>query len=70
MATLLLDPLPLDRYWLWLALPLVVAICVVYKAIKAPDLAVLPRQALNLAIQFILMMALAAAVLWVLSEWA
>lgn len=65
-----LQPLPVDDYWLLLLGPLVVAICLVYKAIKVENLDQLPRQTLNLTLQFVALMAIAAAVLWVLSEWA
>lgn len=66
----LLDPLPLDDYWLWLMIPLVAAIAVVYKAIKLDDLTLLPRQALGLMLQFIFLMALAAIVLYTITELA
>jgi hypothetical protein len=63
-----LDPLPVDDYWLWLLVPLVAAICVVYKTIKADRPENIPRQSLNLMVQFMAMMALAAVALWLLSE--
>ena len=66
----LLDPMPIDCYWLWLVIPMVVAVAVVYKAIKLDDLSRLPRQAASLSVQFIVLMALAAAVLWLISELA
>jgi hypothetical protein len=66
----LLDPMPIDAYWLWLAIPMVVAVTVVYKAIKLDDLSQLPRQAASLAVQFIVLMIVAAAALWLLSELA
>ncbi len=65
-----LDPIPLDRYWLFLLLPLVLGVAVVYKAIKLDDLNELPRQALWLAGQIVVYMALAAAILWVITELA
>ncbi len=63
-----LDPLPVDTYWLWLMLPLVVGVAVVYKALKVNDLAKLPSQALTLVVQLVVLMAVAAAVLWLLTE--
>lgn len=60
-------PLPLDDYWLVLLVPLVVAISLVYKAIKLDDLSQLLRQTLYLATQIIFLMALAAGVLWLLT---
>ncbi len=65
-----LDPMPIDAYWLWMLAPMVVAVAVVYKAIKIDDLSQLPRQAASLAVQFVILMALAAAALWLLSELA
>jgi len=66
----LIEPLPLDDPWLWLMIPLVLSVSIVYKAIKLEDMSKLPRQALELTSQFILLMALAAAILWVLTELA
>lgn len=62
------QPLPLDSYWLPLLLPLVLAISVVYKAIKLEDLQRLPRQAVLLSAQIITFMILAAATLWLITE--
>lgn len=67
---LFLDPLPLDAYWLMLLPPLALAIAVVIKTIRLPDLAQLPRQATLLALQIIVFMGLAAAGLWLLTELA
>jgi len=66
----LLDPMPIDAYWLWLLTPMVVAVAIVYKAIKLDDLSQLPRQAASLAVQFVVLMIMAAAVLWLISELA
>ena len=62
------EPLPLDTYWMLLLPPLVLAISVVYKAIKLDDLSQLPRQALFLTGQIIAFMILAAAALWLVTE--
>lgn len=64
----LLDPLPLDGWWLVLMLPLTLAISVVYKTIKLDDLDQLPRQAVVLWGQIVAFMILAAAGLWLLTE--
>lgn len=64
----LLDPLPLDDYWLLLLVPLALAIAIVYKTIKTDDLSRLPRQAAVLTGQILAFMALAAAALWLLTE--
>lgn len=63
-----LDPLPLDRHWPLLLLPMVIAIGVVYKSIKLEDLAQLPRQALYLSAQILVFMILAAVALWLITE--
>ena len=62
------EPLPLDDYWLWLLIPLVVVISIVYKTIKLRDLSKLPAQAASLAAQIVVFMILAAAALWLISE--
>lgn len=62
------DPVPIDQYWLLLLLPLVVAIALVYKAIKVTDLSRLPREAAVLSAQIVAFMVLAAAGLWLLTE--
>lgn len=64
----LLQPLPVDRYWMWLMPPLLIAIAVVWKSIKIDDPARLPRQAASLAAQFVVLMIAAAAVLWLIVE--
>src|SRR5690606_17561067 len=51
---LILEPMPLDDYWLLLLLPLTIAVAVIYKANKIDNLAHLPRQATYLAAQIIL----------------
>lgn len=63
-----MEPLPLDRYWLLLMVPMVFAIAVVYKAVKLDDLRRLPQQALLLTLQFAALMAAAAALLWLITE--
>ncbi len=65
-----LDPLPIDRYWLLLIFPLVLAIAVVYKAVKIPHpgLAVMTVQSLKLAGQIVGVLVAAAAVLLFLTE--
>lgn len=62
----LLDPIPVDDYWLVLLLPLVFAISLVYKAIKLDDLTHLPRQSIYLAGQIVAFMFLAATALWLM----
>ncbi len=63
-----LDPLNLDRPWLVLSVPMVLAVAVVYKAIKLEDLSHLPRHALGMAAQVLILMAVAAGLLWALTE--
>jgi hypothetical protein len=63
-----LDPLPIDRYWMLLLIPMVVAISVVYKTIKTDRLSKIPREASVLAAQIVAFMILAAAALWLLTE--
>ncbi len=65
---LFVQPLLLDRYWLLMVLPMIAAICVVYKTIKLNDINQLPREAWVLALQIIFFMVLAAVVLWLLTR--
>ena len=63
---LFLEPIPLDRYWMAFLMPLIAAVCIVYKTIKLEDITLVPRSAGMLALQIILFMVLAAAVLWLM----
>lgn len=63
-----LEPLPIDDYWLWGVVPVVLAVCLVYKLVKDEDLDGVFRRAVGLTTQVLLFMALAAAVLWVVTE--
>ena len=62
----LLDPAPIDRYWLWFLPPLILVIALVYRTIKSDHLDRLPRQAGYLALQISVFMVLAAAALGLL----
>ncbi|MEM1446638.1 MAG: hypothetical protein AAGF84_11310 [Planctomycetota bacterium] len=62
-----LEPLPIDAVWLWLCVPLVLGVAIVYKTIKLPHLRDLPKESLKLAVQVLLFMALAALTLNVLT---
>ncbi|MEM8781768.1 MAG: hypothetical protein AAGE65_02840 [Planctomycetota bacterium] len=61
------EPLPIDAGWFWLCVPLVVGVAVVYKTIKLPHLRDLPLEAIKLAGQVLLFMALAALLLTLLT---
>jgi hypothetical protein len=65
-----LEPLAVDRYWLWLLIPMVMAIAVVYKAVKIPNphWGVMTIHSLKLAGQIFAVLAGAAAVLLFLTE--
>lgn len=63
--TPLLDPLTalypgLSDYWLWLLVPLVIAISVIYKAIRVHKLGDLPKESLRMSIEIFVFMAIAA----------
>lgn len=62
-----LDPLPVDDIWMLLMAPLVVAISLVYKAIKIEDLTQLTRQTAALVAQILAFMVIAAGALWLLA---
>jgi hypothetical protein len=68
------DPLPalfpnLDEYWLWLVVPLVVAISLVYKGTRIEHLRRLPWEATIMSVQ-ILMLMVVAAILLASGYWA
>ncbi len=54
----------ITAYWLWLLLPLVVAIALVYKTTKVHSMRELPWAAAKMSLQIVLYMALAAISLW------
>jgi hypothetical protein len=64
----------MSGYWLWLVIPLVVIICVVYKGTRVGSLKALPRDAAVMCVQLILVMAFAGVVLacghWAYLHWA
>jgi hypothetical protein len=53
----------MDDFWLWLAIPLVIVISVVYKATRVDSLKSLPKDAGIMILQLILVMGVAAAIL-------
>lgn len=62
------DPLPalfpgMSDYWLWLVVPLVVAVSVVYKCTRLEDLRKLPQQAGIMSLQVLVVMVLCALLL-------
>lgn len=59
-----LEPLSVDRIWIWFLPPLIFVIALVYRTIKAETLVGLPRRAGYLALQISLFMMFAALVLW------
>jgi hypothetical protein len=64
----------MDDHWLWMVIPLVVAISVVYKGTRVKELKDLPRDAAIMCAQVMIMMAFAAVVLacgyWAYVKWA
>jgi len=66
--TPLYDPLfalypRMSDHWLWLALPLVLAICIVYKGTRVQTLKALPKDTAIMCAQIVLVMAFAAVAL-------
>jgi hypothetical protein len=61
-----LDPLDLHTGWhaMLLAVPLVLAIAIVYKGLKLPTLQQLGRESLRLTAYILALMIMAAAILW------
>lgn len=60
--------------WLWMVLPLVIAISVVYKCTRVETLKALPKDAAIMCAQILVVMAFAAVVLasgyWAYLKWA
>lgn len=54
----------ISAYWLWSIIPLVIAICIVYKGTKLDDLRQLPWAACKLTIIVLFVMVLGAAGLY------
>jgi len=63
-----LEPLDLHEHWMWLIIPVAIAIAVVYKALKLDDFRRLPWEATRLAAIIVAAMAVAAVALWALNE--
>ncbi len=63
-----LEPLDLHHHWMWLIIPIALAIALVYKALKLDDLRRLPWEAARLAAIIVAAMALAGLVLWAVNE--
>lgn len=59
-----LDPIAIDRYWIWFLPPLILVVALVYRTIKTETLESLPKRAGYLALQISVFMVLAAAALW------
>jgi hypothetical protein len=64
-----LDPLDLHDHWVWLLIPLVYAIALVYKTLKLPVLRKPFREAASLSAYILIVMALAAVAIHLLNEW-
>lgn len=60
----------ITAYWLWLLLPLVAAIALVYKGTKVHSVRELPWAATKMSLQIVFYMALAAVGLWALTALA
>lgn len=61
-----LEPLPVWDYWIWLLLPLVFAISVVYKSVRVESMRRVPLEAVRLMLWIVVAMAIAAAALLLL----
>ena len=63
-----LDPMDLHDQWLWLLIPLVVAISLVYKTLKLQSLEKLAADTTRLTLTILAVTAVAAAACWGLTE--
>ena len=60
------SPMPVWDFWYLLIFPLCLAVSIVYKAMKLPDMRQVPKQSLLITAWIVLGMAIAAAVLVVI----
>lgn len=63
----LLDPIEVHRAWLLLLPPIVFVVALVYKTLKLPTLDRLAAETIRLTAMILLVMAAAAAALWVVT---
>lgn len=60
---LFVDPLPVWDYWVWLAIPLCVAVAIVHKSVKCDTMRKVPREAAIITFWMLLGMTVAAGAL-------
>jgi NAD/NADP transhydrogenase beta subunit len=64
------DGLPVWNYWMWLILPMIVGVSIVYKCVKCAKMSEVPKQAAIIAVMITLGLLAAAialaAVTWIL----
>ncbi|MEM7681885.1 MAG: hypothetical protein AAF288_08005 [Planctomycetota bacterium] len=61
-----LDPMPMETGWLLFLPPLIVAVALVQRLIKAKRLRDVPREAARLCVQVFALLGVAAGSLWLL----
>jgi hypothetical protein len=62
LYTPFIDPINIHQYWYLFLFPLALGVSVAYKAVRIPDIKLLPRHALTMTAQIVLaMIALGAA---------
>lgn len=61
----LLDPAPIDGYWLWFLPPLILIVAIVYRTIKSESLMSVPRRSVYLAFQIGVFIVAITLILWV-----
>ena len=61
-----MQPLPVWDYWVWLLLPLSLAISLVYKSVRVDPMRRVPLEAVRLALWIVTIMAAAAVALLLL----
>ena len=63
-----LQPMDLHAHWLWLLLPLVFGIALVYKTLKLPDVSMILAETTRLSIYIFVLMFAAGTILWAVVE--
>lgn len=63
-----LDPMPAEAYWVWFAVPLVVLVSLVYKAIRVQRFDTLPRETLAMSFQILIALLGLAFAIWAVAS--
>ena len=63
-----LDPMPADDGWVWLAVPLVLLISLVYKAVRGATMDRIAVETLRMAVQILVVLLGIAMAIWAVTS--